>query len=302
MMLFRSKKRLKKDAADMASLTLRKSRGSDVWGRLLRNRLGMVGAIIVVIIVLLVVFAQFVTWHDYADQNMSNRFQFPNREHIMGTDNFGRDIWSRLVYGGRISLLVALMAVAISGVVGAILGSVSGYTGGATDIVITRILDIIMSIPALLLAIAISASLGSGPAKTALAISISSIPHGARIIRSTVMSVKGSDFVEAAKATGSRSARIIFKHIIPNTIAPLIVNVTLGIGGSIMAISGLSFIGLGVQPPIPEWGSILAAGRPYIRDFWPIILFPSLFITLTLLGFNLFGDALRDALDPRLKD
>lgn len=198
--------------------------------------------------------------------------------------------------------MVSLMAVAISGVTGAILGSVSGYAGGATDIFITRVLDIIMSIPALLLAIAISASLGSGPAKTALAISISSIPHGARIIRSTVMAVKDSDFVEAAKATGSRSARIIFIHILPNTIAPLIVNVTLGIGGSIMAISGLSFIGLGVQPPIPEWGSILAAGRPYIRDFWPIILFPSLFITLTLLGFNLFGDALRDALDPRLKD
>ena len=286
----------------MARLALRKSRGSDVWGRLLRNRLGMVGAAIVVVIVLLVIFAELFTWHDYTAQSMSNRFQLPSREHIMGTDNFGRDIWSRLVFGGRISLMVSLMAVMISGVLGAVLGSVSGYIGGTTDIVITRILDIIMSIPALLLAIAISASLGSGPAKTALAISISSIPHGARIIRSTVMAVKGSDFVEAAKATGSKSVRIIFRHILPNTIAPLIVNVTLGIGGSIMAISGLSFIGLGVQPPIPEWGSILAAGRPYIRDFWPIIFFPSLFITLTLLGFNLFGDALRDTLDPRLKD
>ena len=257
MMLFRTKKRLEKETGDMAELALKKSHGSDAWGRLLRNRLGMVGAVIVVVIVLLVVFAEVFTWYDYADQNMVNRFQLPNREHIMGTDNLGRDIWSRLVFGGRISLMVSIMAVAISGVAGAILGSVSGYFGGTTDLFITRILDIIMSIPSMLLAIAISASLGSGPSKTALAISISSIPHGARIIRSTVMAVKGSDFVEAAKATGSRPARIISRHILPNTIAPLIVNVTLNIGGSIMAISGLSFIGLGVQPPyrngVPFW-------------------------------------------------
>jgi peptide/nickel transport system permease protein len=249
-----------------------------------------------------VAFAGFFATHDYAEQDYTSRFAFPSREHIMGADNHGRDIWSRLLFGGRISLMVSMMAVLISGSCGVFLGSVAGYFGGKIDLVITRLLDILMAIPALLLAIAISSALGSGPVNTALAISVSGIPHSMRIMRSTVLSIKTNDFVEAARATGSKHMRLIFKHILPNTIAPLIVNSTLLIGGNIMAISGLSFIGLGVQPPIPEWGSILAAGRIYIRDFWPIIVFPSMCIMLTVFGFNLFGDGLRDALDPRLKD
>jgi peptide/nickel transport system permease protein len=199
-------------------------------------------------------------------------------------------------------MMVAVLANVISLFIGIIIGAVAGYFGGKTDLTITRVVDIIMAIPALLLAIAISAALGGGPINTALAISISGIPPGTRIMRSTVMSIKGNEFVVAARATGSKHRRVIFRHILPNTIAPLIVNATFGISSNIMAISSLSFIGLGVQPPTPEWGSILAAGRTYIRDFYPIIVFPSLFIVLTLFGFNLFGDALRDALDPRLKD
>ncbi|MBR3397449.1 MAG: ABC transporter permease [Lachnospiraceae bacterium] len=297
--------RRKKETANIENMemaTRRRGQWRDILGRLFRNKLGTLGVIIVVVLLILIVFAGVFTKYDYSAQDFGSRFLLPSLEHPMGTDNFGRDLWSRLLYGGRISLLVAVVAVIIATGLGIVFGSIAGYFGGKTDLIITRLMDILMAIPALLLAIAISSALGSGPIKTAIAISISSIPHAARIMRSTVMSVKGNEFVEAAQATGSGNTRIIFKHILPNTIAPLIVNATLQLGGCIMSISGLSFIGLGVQPPTPEWGSILAAGRAYIRDFWPIIVFPSLFIVLTVFGFNLFGDALRDALDPRLKD
>jgi peptide/nickel transport system permease protein len=301
-MLMMSRREKKEYVESLEALTRKKSQWKDILGRLIRNRLGLVGLSIVAVLLILIIFAGLFTKYNYAAQNFTNRFAYPSWQHLMGTDDFGRDLWSRLLHGGRISMLVAVVAVFISSLSGIILGALAGYFGGKVDTVITRLLDILMAVPALLLAIAISSAMGSGPVKTALAISISGIPHGARIMRSTVMSIKGNEFVEAARASGSRHLRLIFKHILPNTIAPLIVSSTLMIGGNIMAISGLSFIGLGVQPPIPEWGSILAAGRVYIRDFWPIIVFPSLFIMLTLFGFNLFGDALRDALDPRLKD
>lgn len=298
MVLFKKKKneRVLEDAAR------KRSQWRDVFRRLLKNKLGMVGFIIVAVLVILIVFAGVFSAYPYDEQDLSQRFLYPSWKHPLGTDNFGRDMWSRLLYGGRVSLLVALLACAISLTTGTILGSSAGYFGGKAELVITRALDIIMAIPGLLLAIAISAMLGSGPVNTALAISISGMPGGARIIRSTVMSIKGNEFVEAARATGSTHRRVIFKHILPNVIAPLIVQSTLSIGGNILAISGLSFIGLGVQPPVPEWGSILSAGRPFIRDFWPMIVFPGLFIMLTLFGFNLLGDALRDALDPKLKN
>jgi peptide/nickel transport system permease protein len=280
----------------------RHSQWSDILSRLLRNKLGMFAFIIVAVLLLLIIFAGVLTWFPYGKQNFADRFADPSWTHLMGTDNLGRDMWSRLLFGGRISLFVALVAVAMSLTAGTILGSTAGYFGGKTDVIITRLLDILMAIPGLLLAIAISAMLGSGPFNTALAISISGMPGAARIIRSTVMTIKSNEFVEAARATGSTHVRVIFKHILPNAIAPLIVFSTLGIGGNIMAISGLSFIGLGVQPPIPEWGSILSMGRQYIRDYWPMTVFPGLFIMLTLFGFNLLGDALRDALDPKLKN
>jgi len=301
-MLMMSRRKQAEYIESMEAMSRKHGQGRDVFKRLIRNKLGMVGLIIVAVLLILVIFAPVFTKYDYDMQSFPEKFVYPSWDHPMGTDNFGRDLWSRLLYGGRISLLVAVFAVMFSSVFGIIIGSVAGYFGGKVDTIITRIMDILMAIPSLLLAIAISSALGSGPIKTAIAISISSIPHAARIIRSTVMSIKSNEFVEAARATGSRNSRIIFKHILPNSIAPLIVNATLQLGGSIMAISGLSFIGLGVQPPTPEWGSILAAGRTYLRDFWPIIVFPSMFIVLAVFGVNLLGDALRDALDPRLKD
>lgn len=301
-MIFKTKAQQKKIVAELADIARRRSQAGDVCRRLFRNKLGMLGFVIVVVLVVLCLFAPLFTRYPYDLQMFAHRFEYPNAQFWLGTDNFGRDIWSRMLYGGRVSLLVSLMATVISGGLGAILGSVAGYFGGKADLIITRILDVIMAIPGTLLAISIAVALGSGPFNTALAISISGIPHGTRIIRSTVMSIKSNDFVEAAIATGSRPLRLIFKHIVPNCIAPLLVNSTMMIGGNIMVISGLSFVGLGVMPPTPEWGSILVAGRTYIREFWPIVVFPALFIVLTMFGFNLFGDGLRDALDPRLKD
>ena len=301
MFLFSNKKQ-DKLARDMAEIAKKKSQWGDVWKRLLRSKLGMLGFVICVVLVVLSVGAPLFTSQDYAFQNPTIKHSYPSAQHLFGTDNFGRDIWTRLLYGGRISLMVSLIAVLISSVFGITLGAIAGYFGGVIDITVTRILDVLMAVPSILMAIAISASLGGGPINTAIAISVSGIPHSMRLMRSTVLSIKTNEFVEAARATGSKHLRIIFVHILPNTFAPLLVNSTLLIGGNIMAISGLSFIGLGVQPPTPEWGSILAAGRQYIREFWPIIVFPSMCIILTVFGFNLFGDGLRDALDPRLKD
>lgn len=300
--MFRTKKQKEKLADELTAMSKRNTRTADILSRLVRNKLGMLGLIIIVVLLVLVIFAPVFTKYSYDAQSFKDQFTDPCLEHPLGTDNFGRDLWSRMLYGGRISLLVSLVAIVISSVVGITVGAVAGYFGGRVDNVITRILDVLMSIPSLLMAIAVSSALGSGPMKTALAIAISGIPYSARVMRSTVLTIKGNEYIEAARATGSTNARIIFKHVLPNTIAPLIVSATLDIGGNIMAISGLSFVGLGVQAPTPEWGSILSAGREFIRDFPPIVIFPALFIGLTIFGFNILGDALRDALDPRLKD
>ena len=281
-----------------------KKRGQlgDVLKRFIRSKLGMLGFFIVVILVTLILFAPILAKYDYAAQDIRNKFAYPNWEHPLGTDNYGRDLFSRLLYGGRISLMVSLISVVMSNIVGITLGSIAGFFGGRVDLSLTRVLDVLMAIPSMIMAIAISAALGGGIMNTVIAISISGIPHSMRMTRSTILSVKTNDYVEAARVTGSGNLRIIIRHILPNSFAPTLVNATLLIGGNIMAISGLSFIGLGVSPPTPEWGSILAAGRDYMREFWPIIVFRSLFIMLTVFGFDLFGDGLRDALDPRLKD
>ena len=279
----------------------KRSQWGDVFRRLMRNKLAILGLCIVLVIVLAVIFANYLTPYNYAAQNPTQKLQLPSLEHPLGTDDFGRDLLSRILYGGRISLLVSLIAVVISVLAGGILGAVAGYFGGVCDGIIMRLMDIVMAIPSTLLAVAISAALGTGVVNTAIAISISGIPSCARLLKSTIMTIRDNEFVEAARATGSTDFRIIVKHILPNTISPIIVDSTLRIGMSILAISSLSFIGLGVQPPTPEWGSILSSGRALIRDFWPLATFPGVAIVLTLLGFNLLGDGLRDALDPKLK-
>ena len=274
----------------------------DVITRFMRRPTGIIGLAIVVLLLVLTVFAPILTRYDYDAQNFPEAFSYPSSEHIFGTDDFGRDTFARMLYGGRVSLLIAFCATCISAGGGMILGAVAGYFGGTVDLIISRILELIMSIPSLLMAIAVSIALGSGPLNTAIAISFGGIASSARLMRATVMSIKANEFVEAAKANRSNNVRIIFVHILPNCIAPLFIQMANQIGGSIMVIAGLSFIGLGVKPPFPEWGAMLNSGRAYLRDFWPMTVFPALFILLAILSFNLLGDALRDALDPRLKD
>ena len=297
-----SRKKQDERIQDLADIARKKSRGRDIWRRLFKNRLGMVGLAIVLCLFILIIFAGVFTKYPYDVQSLGDKWLYPSWDHPFGTDNFGRDLWSRMLYGGRISLMVAILAAVIAFGGGIVVGAIAGYFGGLTDTLITRALDVLMAVPGLLLAIAIAFALGTGPLNTALAISISGIPYSARLMRATVMTIKSNEYIEAGRASGSKHFRIIFVHVLPNTIPSLIVNASMWIADNIMAISGLSFIGLGVHPPTPEWGAILVAGRPYFRDFWPTIVFPSLFIMLTLFGFNLFGDGLRDALDPRLKD
>lgn len=279
----------------------RHSQWGDAWKRLRRNKLAMVGMFIVILMVFAAVFADFVAPYDYAAQDLSNKFADPSLAHPCGTDNYGRDILSRIIYGGRTSLLVCILSLAISLVVGGVLGMVSGYYAGVTDGIIMRVVDVIQAIPAFLLAICISAALGTGIGNTALALAVGFVPGYARLIRAQVMSIHDQEYVEAARLSGCSPWRIMIRHILPNILSPIIVDTTLRVGAAIMTISSLSFIGLGVQPPTPEWGSMLADGREYIRDYWPMVVWPGVAIMASLFGFNLFGDGLRDALDPRLK-
>lgn len=294
-------KKIQPESKDAARRKKRSSQWRLIWKRMRRNKLAMLGMVLVVVIVLSSLLAGVLSPYDYEKQDLANTFQTPSSAHWMGTDNYGRDIFTRVLYGGRISLLVSLMAIAIALIFGCLIGVTSGYFGGTVDSVMMRIMDIIMAIPSFLLAICISAALGSGIRNTAIAIAVGCIPSYARLMRAQVLGIKNQEFVEAARMNGSGHFRTMIRHIVPNTLSTIIVDSTLRIGACIMIISSLSFIGLGVQPPTPEWGSMLAAGRSYIRDFWPMVTFPGLAIMATIFGFNLFGDGLRDALDPRLK-
>lgn len=295
--------KMKKKTQHPTELTGRRhSQWVDVWRRLVRNKLAMLGLLIVVLLIILTVFADQIAPYEYDKVDLRNKFAPLSKEHIFGTDNMGRDTLSRVIYGGRVSLLVAMAALIMSLVVGLIVGSAAGFFGGWYDTIIMRIMDILMGIPQFLMAVSVSTALGTGLLNTSIAVAISGIPRVVRIMRASVMQIRDQEYVEAARACGFSSAKIIFSEILPNTLAPLIVHCSLGIGSNILAISSLSFIGLGVQPPTPEWGSMLNAGRQYIRDYFPIVVFPGLAIMATLFGFNLLGDGLRDALDPRLKD
>lgn len=279
----------------------KRSQARDIWARFRRNKLAMLGMVIVALVVLSCVFAGVISPYDPAKQNLSERFLMPSLQHPFGTDNYGRDLFTRVLYGGRISLLVSIMAVAISVVLGVLLGATAGYFGGLYETIVMRIMDVMMAIPGLLLAVSISAMLGTGVFNTALAIAITGAPTVARLVCASVMTIRNMEYVEAARARGATNGRIILRQILPNTLSPLIVDCTLRVSANIMQISSLSFIGLGVQPPTPEWGSIMNLGRDYIATFWPLITFPGIMIMLTLFGFNMMGDGLRDALDPKMK-
>ena len=267
-----------------------------------RNKLAMVGTGIVLFMILMAVFANLIAPYDPNYADISMRLQFPSAAHWFGTDNFGRDLLTRIIYGARISLMVSLMGLLISLLIGGALGAIAGYFGGISDNIIMRAMDILMSIPGMLMSISISALLGLGVVNTAIAVSIGGIAPSARLLRSSVMTVRSQEFVEAARAQGSGHLRVIIRQILPNTLSPIIVDSTLRIGMNILQISMLSFIGLGVQSPTPEWGSIMNTGRDFISSFYPMLVFPGIFILLTMFGFNVMGDGLRDALDPKMKD
>ena len=275
--------------------------GSLVWKRLRKSKTAMLGLIIIAIIVFMAVFADFVAPYRYDEPNYNEIFAYPSAAHLMGTDDLGRDIFSRIIYGARVSLVIALMSVTISIVCGVTLGVTAAYFGGTYETVVMRLLDGFMAVPSLLLAISISSALGNGQLQTAIAIAISNIPTFARVSRASVITVKETEYVEAATSIGANNRRIILKHILPNALSPIFVQATLSIVNAILTIAMLSFIGLGIEPPTPEWGCMLSQGKAYIRDFWPVVTFPGVMIMITVISFNMLGDGLRDALDPRLK-
>ena len=270
--------------------------------RLAKNKLAVAGLIVLIITALLAVFAPIAAPYGYEEQDLFNTLAGPSREHWLGTDNLGRDMLSRLIYGGRNSLTLGLISVALAAALGVILGAVSGYYGGKVDMVIMRLLDVLQAVPAILLAIAISATLGPGYMNCILALTISQIPGFTRMTRASCLNVQGMEYVEAARSINARERRIIFKHVLPNAISPIIVQATMSVATAILTSASLSFIGLGVQPPQAEWGAMLSAGRSYIRSNPHVIIYPGITIMIVVLSLNLLGDGLRDALDPRLKN
>lgn len=282
----------------------KKSQAAAVWHRLKKNKMAVLGLIILAVIIFFAVFAD--VFFDYEtlviQQNASLKLQPPSVEHWLGTDEVGRDILARIVHGARISLPVAFATIAIATVVGGLLGAIAGYGSRRVDDVIMRVMDIFLAIPSILLSIALVSAMGTSVTNMMLAISISNIPPFARIVRSAVLTIKNEEYIEAARAIGASDKRIILKHILPNCMAPIIVQATLSIAGSILAIASLSFIGLGISPPTPEWGSMVSTGRQYFRAAWWVCAFPGFAIMLTILSLNLLGDGLRDALDPKLKN
>lgn len=281
--------------------TKKRSQWGDVWRRLRRNKLAMVGLSLVIIMIMASVLASVLAPYDPAYMDSASRMSGPSALHPLGTDNYGRDTLSRILYGGRVSLLVSVLSVAIALVVGGLMGATAGYFGGLYENIIMRVTDILMAIPAFLMALLISVALGTGTVNTAIAIACAAIPAYARITRATVLTAKGEQYVEAAISYGTGRMRIILKQILPNISSPILVQSTLRIGAGIIAISGLSFIGLGVRPPVAEWGSMMSSNITFFRTTPLLVIFPGLAIILTIFGFNLFGDGLRDALDPKLK-
>jgi peptide/nickel transport system permease protein len=280
----------------------KKSQIGETWHRLKKNKAAIVCLFVILVIFLIAILAPVIAPYPYAQQDYSNTFAPPSGEHLLGTDQLGRDILSRLIYGAGQSLQLGVISTAIASVIGILIGAIAGYYGSWTDTLIMRFFDIYQSIPMFLLCITLAAVMGPSLTNATLAIGISMIPGPARMMRASILSIREMEYVEAAKAINDGSARIIRKYIIPNAIAPLIVFVTMNIGMNILAGSALSFIGLGAQPPVPEWGALVADARNIMRDHGTLALYPGICIMITVLAFNLLGDGLRDALDPRLKN
>ncbi len=287
-----------------ASALRQHRRGESVrqtWGRFARNRLAVAGLIVILVFLVMAVFAPWLAPYDPIDQDLPSQLQGPSRSHLLGTDDFGRDILSRIIVGSRVSLLVGVLATAIGATLGTLTGTIAGFYP-KTDNLLMRLMDILLAFPGIILAIAIIAVLGPSLFNVMIAIGVNSIPAYARLVRSQTLSVKEKEYVESARAIGMSDQSVLFRHVLPNCISPLIVYSTLQLGGAILSASILSFLGLGIQPPDPEWGAMVNAGRGWLRDAPHIATFPGIAIFLVVMGFNLLGDGLRDVLDPRMRN
>lgn len=290
--------------------TKKRTLWQEAWRRFKKNKMAMSGLFFILLLIVIAIATlviDFITKDSFyinyvIKQDLRGRLQPPSLAHPFGLDEFGRDMFLRMLWGIRYSLFMGTIAIIISCIIGGILGAIAGYYGKTIDNVIMRVMDILLAIPSMLLAIAIVAALGTSLINVLIAIAIAYVPTFARTVRASVLTVKDQEFIEAAKSVGCSSTRIILKYVIPNAMAPIIVQFTLGVAGAILSIAGLSFLGLGIQPPTPEWGAMLSNARSYIRDSWHITVIPGMGIMLTILALNLVGDGLRDALDPKLKN
>ncbi|WP_348624593.1 nickel transporter permease [Paenibacillus peoriae] len=273
----------------------------DAWRAFRHNKMAFVGLSIIIFFVIIALIAPWIAPFDYKEQNLVSRLQPPSAEHWFGTDDLGRDLLTRTLYGARISLWVGFLSVIGSMIVGTALGLIAGFYGKWADMAISRLFDILLAFPGILLAIAIVAILGPSLENALYAIAIVNVPTYGRLVRSKVLSVKTEEYITSARALGANNTRIILRYILPNSLTPIIVQGTLGIGTAIIEAAALGFLGLGAQPPEPEWGKMLSDSRQYIQNAPWTVIFPGVSIMLTVLGFNLMGDGLRDVLDPRAK-
>ena len=280
----------------------KQTRLHEIWVQLKRNKLAVVSMFVLIALVLVAVLAPVLSPYYYDEQNVANKYAKPSAEHPLGTDKLGRDILSRLIYGTRASLTMGIVAVLIGGLLGIIIGSISGYYGNWVDNLMMRLLDIYQAIPMFLLCVALAAILGASLRNAIIALGLGIVPGYARIMRASVMTVRETEYIESAKSINCGVFRIITKHIIPNAIGPMIVQLTMGVGSCILSGAALSYIGLGVQPPTPEWGSMISEARAVMRQYPTHAIFPGICIMIAVLACNLLGDGLRDALDPRLKN
>lgn len=279
----------------------RRTRINKVLKRLIKNRLAVAGIIMLLTVAFCAAFADVIAPYPYEEQNYGAILQKPSFEHLLGTDEYGRDMFSRVIYGSRISLYVGLVSLLSGALTGSILGALAGYAGGGWDNAIMRVLDVVYGIPQIVLAIAVAAAIGPGITSAVIAVGISAVPGFARIARAATLGARAQEYIDACRCIGASKPRIIFCHILPNISAPLIVQAALGVGKSILLCASLSFLGLGAQPPVPEWGCMLSEARTFMRDYPHVVIAPGLAIMLTVLALNLFGDGLRDAIDPNMK-
>lgn len=279
------------------------SQAKEVWRRFRKSKTAMLGLFLLVFVILIAILADVIVPYDNAiAQNVAIRLQGPTAGHLFGTDELGRDLFARVIHGSRYSLLVGISTSVFSLLIGGLLGAIAAYYGGWVDNIIMRITDVIMTVPPILLSLAVVAALGANLRNLLIAITVSCVPSMLRMVRSTVLSVVDEDYIEAARSYGASDMRIILKYVIPNALGPIIVTTTMNVANMILSAAGLSFLGLGVQPPSPEWGALLSAAETYMFTAPHLLYIPGVFIVIAALGFNLAGDGLRDALDPKLKN